>query len=308
MLMNRDRAGRVVVPLQDQELVLIFTVVQDSGSRGAARKLLRNRDQNTVYRAYAVAREFKLKGLSKVDDDAVRSIVEAAKYSTTGKYVKDLFLKWLAWNQRSVHPSTQPLLQERIRLNIAEVNRLLAMLRQSPEAQVPDNDPNATVEYDIILRVLREQAQASGLPDPLEGREQLRQQCLGRRREIAAQLRKLMESPRPALLAGADLTPWEEHVLKESNSLTSAGETTWPPQALYVLEPDGAYPGKIRLWWRGHMLSLRAITLDQANVVERLHRDFVESAGQFLPPQVATYQKLLEANASLGEMLKMAFA
>lgn len=94
-----DRAGKKALPLTDDELKKVFEVVTAGKGQDEARRCLATRDRITVNRAYKVALEFRLRGVTTLDEDMAGEIAEAAKYSATAAYVRKLFLWWSGWRQ-----------------------------------------------------------------------------------------------------------------------------------------------------------------------------------------------------------------
>ena len=102
------RAGQSIQQLTNDELKLIFEVVKEGDSQGAARALLPGRNRHTVVRAYNVAVEFSRRALNSIDDAITEQIAEASKYSTTPHYVQRLFLTWRAWTHGEQKFDPQP--------------------------------------------------------------------------------------------------------------------------------------------------------------------------------------------------------
>jgi hypothetical protein len=92
-----DRAGKKVTSLTPDEIKIIFELANSGGGQEEAQRRLAERNKTTVNRAYNVAVQFELRGISNLGSNIAEEIAKAAKYGATATRVNDLFLQWRAW-------------------------------------------------------------------------------------------------------------------------------------------------------------------------------------------------------------------
>ena len=217
------------------ELTVVFQAVAEGETQKWSRERSPHRHRNTVNRAYNVVLEFKTRDLSRLDDGTANEIATAAMYSTTAKYVRDLFLRWQTWSrvgqpaQAGIVRSNESLWGPQIDPHQDGLRRELERIAGKTSVGVyttlvPTGDEMAGWHGN-----LREHTRSLGLPSLLDSHARV----LATHQEVILAARQRLETRELKIISGliaeVRFFDWAIFIFEELVSCASKGVPLWDP-------------------------------------------------------------------------------
>ena len=168
-----SRSGESPRHLTPDEKRVVFEEVRLRGSdHGQALQVLGDRDPTTVRRACKVVLEFETDDLVRLDDQLAAQIRERVGYSTTSKYVTDLFADWRVWkSQRETRRLNLDDLMQRVWLPDADDTPLNLFVHDSGfhSETVQDHDFSWEQQGSTVVRCWFTEVEEKWLIEAIEG-------------------------------------------------------------------------------------------------------------------------------------------